>query len=440
MSCNTIKENKSKRENKRENKSKKNIGNILSGGKFLGEGAYGCVISPALQCDNGRRKTIKNSKSGKRSKSKVIEEEFGDNREVSKIISRLDDRIDAIENEIDISSKLKNIDPHQKYFLYIKNYCRIRDVPKDRSNLASVRFLDEESIEIEKLEEKILDKKHCNVDLKLQPINLILTDGGVALGDILNINSKIYSLSSKTKKLLYLDKYAEELQIFRIFYKYFKYNFRHLLEGIYKLHNHHIVHRDIKIENLMIDWANKSHSQVIVRFIDFGLSEILNQQYINSKYNIHVQGTPEFIPFEIYIASKIKTNYRKDKHIILKNVLEDLEDSKKYYKELQLDTSIIKPTVEKLIDNIYQSFTDGTMLSKYFGFGEINKFNGYVQKSDIYALGLTMLDIIQQCSGDSSCSKIKNNIKLEHLIKNMIHPDPDKRYNVMQCLKHPYFN
>jgi serine/threonine protein kinase len=33
----------------------------------------------------------------------------------------------------------------------------------------------------------------------------------------------------------------------------------------------------------------------------------------------------------------------------------------------------------------------------------------------------------------------KSNIKLYNLLKNMINPNPDERYNVIQCLKDPYF-
>ena len=227
-----------------------------------------------------------------------------------------------------------------------------------------------------------------------------------------------------------------------LFYNNFKNYVRGLLEGLYRLHQHNIIQRDIKIENLMIDWTSNAQNNVIVRFIDFGLSEILSPEYIRSKYNMHAQGTPELIPPDIIIISQLKKYYGHDNEYILDKILRELDKGvKKTFIELHLDTSIIKPKVRALIEHIRQSFTDGTILTKYFGNGNgNNKFNGYLQKSDVFSLGLTFYEILHKyCHGDYSCSNLKTNPKLAHLIKNMIELDPDKRYNVIKCLQHPYF-
>jgi serine/threonine protein kinase len=406
------------------NKSNKTL---MKGGNFLGQGSFGCVISPALQCN---QKSKKYSQSYKR---------YSIPRDdVSKIISRTDDdKQDIVDNEIAVSNKLKHIDPNQKYFLYIKENCKIRNIPKDRSNVASVRFLDDESLEIQVLDKKKLDKYHCEVDLKLEPRNLILSNGGKELGDVLHINAKLHS-SSKTK---YKSDYSDEIEMTKLFYKKFKHHAHSLLQGLYKLHQNNIAQRDIKIENLMIDWTNQAQNDVIVRYIDFGFSEILTPQYVGSKYNIHAQGTPELIPLDITIASHIKNYYRYDKEYILSKIYRELENGvRKTFIDLHLDTSIIKPKTHELMERIYQYFTNGTILTKYFGHSN-DKFNGYVQKSDVYALGITFYEIQRKyCHDHSSCSDLKNNTKLTHLIKNMIELDPEKRYNVIQCLQHPYFH
>lgn len=398
---------------------------ILHGGRFLGEGSFGCVISPALQCN---RKSKKYS---------IKQKRYSITRDdVSKIISRTDDETqDSVDNEIVISNKLKYIDPNQKYFVYIKENCKIRNVPKERSNLASVRYPDNAYSEIQMLDKKKLDKKHCEVDLMLEPRNLILSDGGKELGDVLHISKKIHLSSSSAK---YKSEYLDEIEMTKLFYKNFKHHIRGLLEGLYKLHQHNIVQRDIKIENLMIDWTSNAKNNVIVRYIDFGLSEILSPQYISSKSNIHAHGTPELIPPDIIIVSQLKQYYRHDKEYILSKILPELEPSvQKTFIDLHLDTSIIKPKARELIEHIHQFFIDGTILTKYFG---NDKFNGYVHKSDIYALGITFYEILHKyCNDKSSCYNLKNNPKLAHLIKNMIELDPDKRYNVIKCLQHPYF-
>lgn len=411
---------------------------ILRGGRYLGQGAFGCVITPALQC-------------GQKSKKKS----FGKKRysisrnNVSKIISRTDiDVDDTVKNEINVSNKLKHIDPSQKYFLYIKENCKIRDIPNERSNVASVRFLDEESLEIQMLDRKKLDKHHCEVDLKLEPRNLILSDGGKELGDVLRIYAKAQASSrsgfKSEYKSEYLAKYADEIEMAHLIYKNFKHHARVLLEGIYKLHQNNITQRDIKIENLMIDWTSKEKRQIIIRIIDFGLSEILDHQYISSISNIHSQGTEELIPPDITIASYLKKNYKYfefNKEHIINKIFRELEKGvRKTFIDLNLDSSIIKPKTIDIIYNIYKSFTDNTILSKYFGDSK-DKFNGYVQKADLYALGITFYEILHKfCVMHPSCSDLKKNPKLTHLLKNMIELDPNKRYNVLQCLQHPYFN
>ena len=49
-------------------------------------------------------------------------------------------------------------------------------------------------------------------------------------------------------------------------------------------------------------------------------------------------------------------------------------------------------------------------------------------KADVFALGFTFKKFY-------NAFKINDN-KLENLIKHMVQPNPDKRYNVNQCLKH----
>ena len=243
-------------------------------------------------------------------------------------------------------------------------------------------------------------------------------------------------LSSKEK---YKSKYLDEIEMTKLFYKHINHHFKSLLEGIYKLHQNNIVHRDIKVENLMIDWSSQKKNNIIVRLIDFGLSEILTPQYISSKNNIHILGTMELIPPDIIISSHLKQYNRQNKESTLTKIFQELEQSVwKMFTELHLDTSIIKSKTRELIERIHQSFTDGTILTKYFG-NTNNKFNGYVQKSDVYALGLTVYEILHKYCYSYLCSDLKKNLKLSNLLKNMIEIDPAKRYNVLQCLQHPYF-
>ena len=107
----------------------------------------------------------------------------------------------------------------------------------------------------------------------------------------------------------------------------------------------------------------------------------------------------------------------------------------KISKELEIDYSNLDAISKKILAEMQNDFKNKTILNKYFG-TETNKFNGYVQKTDVYALGLTILEILTFYCRDRV---LKNNLKLKNLIKNMIHFDPEKRFNVIQCLQHSYF-
>ncbi len=65
--------------------------------------------------------------------------------------------------------------------------------------------------------------------------------------------------------------------------------FRQLVEALRILHKHYVVHRDIKLENILVDDKKK------VKLIDFGFSVVLPPNY---KLNIFC-GTPSYMAPEI---------------------------------------------------------------------------------------------------------------------------------------------
>ena len=401
----------------------------LKGGRFLGEGAFGCVVSPALQCAKSRTFRNISTRSGVSRRTK---------NNVSKIIINPDEE-DDIKNEIKISSILRKIDPGSKHFLFIKENCRIKSIPKERSNLASVRYLDDNMSMTRYLENKKLDKNHCDVDLSLQPVNLIMPYGGFVLDDIINaLNTNMTKLKKSNDMMMMKYKLGKS------WFHNFKNCFYNLLEGLYKMHQHRIVNRDIKKENIIIDWNNEKHSPII-RYIDFGLSTILTNEYCKHISNIHLQGTYDFLPIELFIISKLKDYYNYgygyshgyDRKYILEKISKYIKKYvKQIFSELKLDSSNINNMFYKLFDEIEIHFKNRTLLETYFG-SEDNKLNGYLQKADVYALGLSMYEIVKHLTDEIDLSK---NIKLKDLLKNMMELDPAKRYNALECLKHPYFN
>ena len=98
----------------------------------------------------------------------------------------------------------------------------------------------------------------------------------------------------------------------------------------------------------------------------------------------------------------------------------------------------ILQNIDSYINSIYKkikfTYDKNRILNVYFG-NDNNKFNGYLQKADVYALGLSIYETLYRYSEID----VKKNEMLHSLLLNMIELDPDKRYNIVQCLGHRYF-
>jgi serine/threonine protein kinase len=387
----------------------KNKSRILNGGRFLGEGSFGCVVSPAIECGKTRKSTKKNKQTK--------------HNDISKIIIIPDEQV---ENEIEVSKILKKIDSNQKYFIHIQDNCKVKTVPKERSNLASVKFMNNEFSTTRMLEKKKLDKKYCDIDLTRKPINLIMSNAGSELNKVLDILIK--KTNSSTDKNIF--------KLGTTMFRDFKYCFRNLLEGLYKLHQNRIVNRDIKKENIMVDW-NENKDQVNVRYIDFGLSEILTPKHCNDFRNIHMWGTYELLSPEIFVVGNFKYYKNYSREYILQRITKDI---KKYVGQMFYDLRLNFDNINEIITNLFNDtearYKNKTLLDKYFGTPE-DKFNGYLQKADVYALGISFYEILTFFTDKIN---LKKDIKLHNLLKNMMELNPDKRFNIIQCLQHPYFS
>jgi serine/threonine protein kinase len=448
----------------------KNNAAILKGGKFLGRGNFGCVISPALACSDKKIFKTSNNKAKTKTKTKTNKNADKNNNLVSKIILIPDE---DIQDEINISNKLKSIDPEQQYFLTINKYCKVKKIPKDRTNVVKVQYLNNNNSEhYNKLENKTLDKVVCGIDLSAKPINLIMTNGGYDLFDIGNIIND-YGLDNKNIKLKESTKH--KIKTSNMLFDNLKDNINNLLKGLLKMHQNRIVNRDIKQENIMINYDDKI-DKFYIRYIDYGLSEILTPSYCADYKNINAQGTPQLIPIEIYITFYINKYYKHNKinkqgvrsiqgkygkyntqdiqdikdiqdiqdiqyndttydKIMMYDINKDVnEHVKQILKSLNISVSDLNSIVIKLFSEIKTMFNNKTILYKYFGINDI--LNGYLQKGDIYALGITLYEFLDVYT---KVINIKKDIRLYDLIKHMIDLNPNTRYNALQCLKHPYF-
>ena len=450
------------------------------GGKYLGKGSYGCVITPPLSCGKTKKNTKHNNLKNKMKPS----------HSVSKII--IDPDEDSMD-ELKISSLIKKFDPKQQYFITYENYCNLKELTNTRNNTEKVKYSNSSRKYYQSINNKgklSQDKKttintsghsikKCLVDLSLKPLNIIMPYGGYDLFDLKNKFNDTYTkymehINLNKKKGYKIDKFNLDNEYFHFIKTYemfklnFKYCFKNLAKGLYKLHKSRIVNRDIKTENIMANY-NKDKKIIEVRFIDVGLAEHLTPQFCSNYYNIHFSGTEQVVPPEIFILDTmtkyeyntkyVKTNkinyksYSNNDIMYLKNMKNEFNDiiEKNVHYTLELlkeyeyvdnlyeikNTEIYKlPIIEKIYNDIKKNYDNKTILNAYFGTKHVNSFDGYLQKADVYGLGCAMYEFI---TDNIEFINIEKELKLHNLLKKMVHPDPALRYNIIQCLKHPYF-
>lgn len=401
------------------------------GGKFLGEGSFGCVVSPALSCRLSR--ITRKSKSSNKQKKTANQNNSNSNsnsKTVSKIILSPDD---DVREEINIAMKLKKIDPTQKYFITLNDHCKLKQVPKERSNIARVRYTDNSATYYKQLEKKTLDKKYCPVDLSMQPVNLIMPYGGYDLVELANVINK-YGLDSISTKNNISDKALHKLMTSKMLFANLQFAIRNLVMGLMKMHQHRIVNRDIKEENIMVNYDMQSKTFAI-RYIDYGLSEELTPEYCSRYSNISKNGTYQLLAPEIFIIYYINRYNNSSDEYIMGKINNDIQTYvKKMLKDLKLDTSELNNVVRELFTNIRKQYSNRTILPKYFGTTD-DPLNGYLQKNDVYSLGLTLYEFLTVYT---DVIDINTDIRLKDLFKCMLELNPDKRYNALQCLNHPY--
>ena len=176
---------------------------------------------------------------------------------------------------------------------------------------------------------------------------------------------------------------------------------------------------------------------MLIRYIDFGLSEFLTEEFCKNISNIGLKGTPFYLSPELFICAfiiKYKDNpesyqIKKIQQYIEKNVIKALEIINE--KEI---ISKMNSTIKMLYKKIKYLYDKGQLLDSYFG-SEKNKYNGYLQKADVYALGLSIYETLYKYGQIN----VKKNETLYDLLLHMIDMNPDKRYNIVQCIGHPYF-
>jgi serine/threonine protein kinase len=410
--------------------------NKQKGGRYLGEGSYGCVITPAIKCGKSGSATT----------------------DVSKLI--LNPTKD-IKTELLISKRLRDIDPKQDYFITFKQTCRLEDVPTGRNNVVRAKIYGRDFSQFRKMENKNLADEFCPIDMSKKPINIIMPNAGYDLFGITDFiyNYNKYNNNPQRRALnipnepearqIYMDKITIMEELKRNFRGYLKY----LLSGLLIMHQNRIAARDIKLDNITvsIDPNKQSKLKCRIRYIDFGLSEDLTPEYCSHKSNIILQGTYDYIPPEIFITFNIHYYRGYPDITTLKQINQDIKDNViKFNNNIERNIGKLKSIIIDLFSKIKKEYQNNTILAHYFGSADgISNLNGYLQKGDVYSLAASIyqflyyskirnINLNKYGSGYGSGSS-SDDILLLDLLNKMMDFNPDTRYNVQQCLDHSYF-
>jgi serine/threonine protein kinase len=385
------------------------------GGKLLGEGGFGCVISPPLKCKDKHFSSIPYSI---------------DSKYISKLVEYNEDEDDEIMAELKFGEKLVRIDPTQKYFSPMINGCNFY---KQKSNDIEYQYYKPVENSNNSSYNSNINQK-CKVYEDQEYLNLISKNAGINIKEALN---------SKDPNILV----------------YFKNNyiniFKHLCNGIKILHKNNILHKDIKSLNLMFNY-NQNIDKAKITIIDFGLSDELNKDKysLTDLYYFVASGTENYKPLEIIIIYNILSVLKKNKYKeasnfkkvvidkivkIYKNISENY--SRKYfftkngflYKNNTLNKNIQKETkygvdieqIEMIFDKIYKELIDNIFIKN------LMYHQRYITKWDIFSLGLVFAEIIVK-------SDI-NDDKAFAFVNNMVNPNYWERYDINQCLNDPIF-
>ena len=400
---------------------KQNYTNHQIGGEKIGQGGFGCVLKPYVKCLNTKNIPA---------------------NAVSKITYVMPGYETDYQDELQILKYIRNIDPTQIYFISLVDECELdisKVLKRQPKDTISVEYKDDDLNEyyinssepkyIQLASHKAIYKKFCLIDSNLEPRNQIQLFGG-------------YSLNEITP--------TSHADIFRQIIKNYRRLIIHILKGLQILHKNRIAHRDIKEFNFL---GAIQDNKPIIRYIDFGLSQIINpNENEGGIRNFHYAGSPGYIPFEfvlLHYMSDFIANYGYSalnnsfyKSEILKKTKKNYDDKySKFFGEIHLEQSIIGSTPTKGIRN--KSFFDMKYLAQLYdqllnSLREQNLHkllkadtNGLLYKGDIFGLGIT-LGFIRIHFG------LTHDDKLTNLISHMVKLEPNKRYNINECLSHPF--
>ena len=214
--------------NNKNNKNNNNNNNKNNKNKLIGQGSYGCIWKPGINC-NGKVNKNKN------------------------YINKIQAVNFYSKNELEISNIIKKIYKYQKFFVTVQKYCIVKfnKLQKSDLNLRECEVINHDIY-------NSIYRDYYNVNKSNKDITLL--DSKYYLFYIKYIHGysipDLFAMIDKNKSIYFHNLYYTYISVF---YK--------LLNGIYLLNKNNIIHNDLHMSN--IRYSIKKKSPLI---LDYGLS------------------------------------------------------------------------------------------------------------------------------------------------------------------------
>ena len=209
------------------------MNNEIINNKLIGQGAFGCIFYPKINCKNNNsteQKQVSKILVKQKHKFKYPNKWHFDNLYLMfTFIQLLQDS-----NEPTIGKKIvDNIPDYSNFFIPALNSCEVKLTQIEKSNLNKCNVL-------KKVYDSGIQDNVELINIQMKYVDNAMTVHNFMTSDSISINKKFHML----------------------FYK-----FNHILQGIQKLINQKIVHYDMKMDNVIIDMDTNTPL-----IIDFGIS------------------------------------------------------------------------------------------------------------------------------------------------------------------------
>lgn len=346
-------------------------GTSMRGGRYLGEGTYGCTLEPAPTCIDSEQHHTSMRK-----------------RPKPPLVGKIFTSTSAAIEEWATATALAKIDPNQEFTVYPLAHCRTS----------------------ERMIKAVGESDRCEImrsdKTQAQPIDMLeMPNGGVTLDTFVAQNRPSPDMVAKVL-----------LPVFR---------------GMQKLVRHGIVHQDLKFDNILYS-PEAGRARIIDFGLQVPLRNALSPSknpYIASNYWLH---PPEYKVITFMQQGEWQPMTTQSILKIIKGHLATLQlkfsstDKRTLY-ELLLNGGVYS---KKEYVDAYTRFVEQMLLKKQKR-GMLAYLQKHPNRIDVYSLGITLMYL----TSSMTMTNTRTKKAWFDLLRDMLHPNPAFRASFMKCHK-----